>query len=168
MERLSERCGDYIRIKGCSALYANEERKGAYLNNAVVRFADYEDTGMEPEQITAAQKAMRAGLALACALQAYRALGTVEELTALIKARGEGRVIDETTALAMAAGARAIENNKRLFGVTYGWDIFGECGGPKEISYFEAAKRLRAISESVLTQTEAEAALSGGDRDGTK
>lgn len=92
MERLSERCGDYIRIKGCSALYANEERKGAYLNNAVVRFADYEDTGMEPEQITAAQKAMRAGLALACALQAYRALGTVEELSALVKARDEGRL----------------------------------------------------------------------------
>jgi hypothetical protein len=94
MERLSERCGDYIRIKGCSALYANEERKGAYLNNAVVRFADYEDTGMEPEQITAAQKAMRAGLALACALQAYRAIGTVEELSALVKARDEGRLVE--------------------------------------------------------------------------
>ena len=156
MERLSERCGDYIRIKGCSTLYADEERKGAYLNNAIVRLAVYEDTWMEPDDIESLKI-----IPATNELLAYRDLGTVNELSTLVKARDEGRVIDETTALAMAAGARAIENNKRLFGVTYGWDIFGECGGPKEISYFEAAKRLRAISESVLTQTEAEAALGG-------
>ena len=51
MERLTERYRDYIRIKGCSTLYSREERKGAYLNNAVVRLAAYEDTWMEPDDI---------------------------------------------------------------------------------------------------------------------
>lgn len=88
MERLSERCGDYIRIKGCSALYANEERKGAYLNNAVVRFADYEDTGMEPDDIESLKI-----IPATNELMAYRTIGTVEELSALVKARDEGRLV---------------------------------------------------------------------------
>lgn len=45
MERLTERVGEYIRIKGCKTLYASEERKGAYLYNAIVRLAEYEDLG---------------------------------------------------------------------------------------------------------------------------
>lgn len=45
MERLTERVGEFIRIKGCKTLYASEERKGAYLCNAIVRLAEYEDLG---------------------------------------------------------------------------------------------------------------------------
>lgn len=67
--------------------------------------------------------------------------------------------LDERTALAIAAGARAIENNKRLFGATYMWDIFSKFGEPKEISYCEAAQILREISEPVLVREEAEKAL---------
>lgn len=47
---------------------------------------------------------------------------------------------DEKLFLAMCAGARAIEQNKRLFGKTYVYDIFGD---PKEISFYEASKILR-------------------------
>lgn len=50
--------------------------------------------------------------------------------------------------LAMLAGARAIENNKRLCGTTYCYDVFGRFGGPKEISYSEAARILREAGAS--------------------
>lgn len=43
--------------------------------------------------------------------------------------------------LAMNAGARAIEQNKRISGSVYVFDIFGE--NMKEISYKEAAEILR-------------------------
>lgn len=56
--------------------------------------------------------------------------------------------IDEQLALAMSTGARAIENNKRLNGTTYVYDVFGE--HPKEITYYDAAKRLREIAEPIL------------------
>lgn len=88
MERLTERYKGYIRIKGCSTLYADEERKGAYLNNAVVRFADYEDTGMEPDDIESLKI-----IPATNELMAYRTIGTVEELSALVKARDEGRLV---------------------------------------------------------------------------
>lgn len=55
MERLTERSGYYIRIKGCKTFYPNWKRKGAYLNNAIVQLATYEDA---EEQVTKA-KSMR-------------------------------------------------------------------------------------------------------------
>lgn len=55
---------------------------------------------------------------------------------------------DDKLYLAMLAGARAIENSKRLCGTTYCYDVFGEFGGPKEISYSEAARILREAGES--------------------
>ena len=67
--------------------------------------------------------------------------------------------MNEKLYLAMRAGARAIKNNKRLWGVSYCFDIFGEFGGPKEIAYLEAARILQDAAE------EAEAAL-GGQKDG--
>lgn len=51
------------------------------------------------------------------------------------------KIANERVRLAMNAGARAIENNKRLFGVSYVNDVFGD--NPQEISYSEAAKVLR-------------------------
>lgn len=67
--------------------------------------------------------------------------------------------LDEKTALALAAGARAIENNKRLCGAMYCWDVFGVNGEPKEISYYEAANILRHLSEPLFAREEADAAL---------
>lgn len=75
-----------------------------------------------------------------------------------------GRVIDAQTALAMSAGARAIEANKRLQGATYMYDVFGENGEPKEINYGAAAKLLRAISEEVLLGGDTEAGYCCGER----
>lgn len=49
MDRLTEHDGEYIHIKGCKTLYASEERKGAYLYNAIVRLAEYEDVMPMPE-----------------------------------------------------------------------------------------------------------------------
>lgn len=52
--------------------------------------------------------------------------------------------------LAMLAGARAIENNKRLWGAYYCYDVFGVCGDHQEISYYEAAKTLREAAEKAI------------------
>lgn len=152
---------DLIRCFGCDLERAGENLEHCGYceegwQRAVNRLAAYEETGLEPEDI---KKEFNEETVLKLAAQV---LGTTpERLRDEDKARDEGRVVvDKKTALAMAAGARAIENNKRLWGVTYGWDIFGECGGPKEISYYEAAQRLREISEPELTRAEAEAALS--------
>lgn len=52
MERLTERLlNGGIRIKGCSTIYSGEERKGANALNAIVRLANYEDTGLMPEEV---------------------------------------------------------------------------------------------------------------------
>lgn len=56
----------------------------------------------------------------------------------------------EGLALAMLAGARAIETNKRCFGAFYVRDPFGEAGGPLELSYYKAAETLRAEGERIL------------------
>jgi len=49
--------------------------------------------------------------------------------------------------LALLAGARAIESNKRLSCTTYVYDIFGSA---QEISYCDAAKLLRDEAERQL------------------
>lgn len=53
MERLTERFGNYIRIKGNKSLYGSVEKNRAYLQNAIIRLAAYEDTGLEPNGIMA-------------------------------------------------------------------------------------------------------------------
>ena len=64
--------------------------------------------------------------------------------------------------LALRAGARAIVNNKRLHGVLYCWDIWGENGGPKEISYLEAATLLAETADKMEERPpEGEAAQNG-------
>ena len=49
--------------------------------------------------------------------------------------------------LALLAGARAIESNKRLSCAAYVYDIFGSA---QEISYYDAAKLLRDEAERQL------------------
>ena len=68
------------------------------------------------------------------------AADAIEKLTA-----GRLVVLDDRTALAIAAGARAIRENKRLVGTKYVYDVFGKNGGPYEISYHEASEILAAI-----------------------
>ena len=62
----------------------------------------------------------------------------------------EGKSMEnEKLFLALRAGARAIVNNKRLHGALYCWDIWGENGGPKEISYLEAATLLAETADKM-------------------
>ena len=56
---------------------------------------------------------------------------------------------NEKLFLALRAGVRAISNNKRLHGTFYCWDIWGENGGPKEISYLEAADLLAESADKM-------------------
>jgi len=59
--------------------------------------------------------------------------------------------IDEGMAIAMLAGARAIEQNPRkYFGTTFVHDYFGE--NPKEITYHDAARKLREEAEAALAK----------------
>lgn len=51
MERLTIRDDIGIRVNGCRKHYGEEERKGAYTHNAIVRLAKYEDSGLTPEQV---------------------------------------------------------------------------------------------------------------------
>ena len=67
----------------------------------------------------------------------------------IAKDEGNFIVLDEATALAMMAGARAILKNKRIEGTTYVYDVFGE---HKTISYYEAAMMLRDIAEAALAR----------------
>ena len=53
-------------------------------------------------------------------------------------------------ALAMLAGARAIEVSPRFAGSSYVRDPFGEHGAPQELSYYSAAKLLREQGERLL------------------
>lgn len=53
-------------------------------------------------------------------------------------------------ALAMLAGARAIETNRRCDCTTYVRDPLGEKGGPEELTYYTAARILREEGEKIL------------------
>lgn len=150
MERLTEKtvgCFEYA-LKDHKAVPGEFGTYDAFFDYsmAVKRLGHYEDTGLEPEDL---KKAFNETAILKLAAQALST--TPDHLRDLIKAEQAGRlvVLDEKTALSMYAGARAIENNKRLFGATYVYDIFGKQGGPKEIPYFDAANNLRNIASAM-------------------
>lgn len=84
------------------------------------RLAEYEDTGLTPDEV--------------------RAYKDVEEQGLLVR-------LTERLALAMRAGARAIENNRRYESATYVYDVF-QVG--KELFYREAARLLREEAEKAL------------------
>lgn len=157
MERLTEKtvgCFEYA-LKDHKAVPGEFGTYDAFFDYsmAVKRLGHYEDTGLEPEDL---KKAFNETAILKLAAQALST--TPDHLRDLIQAEQEGRlvVLDEKTALSMYAGARAIENNKRLFGATYVYDVFGKQGGPKEIPYFDAANNLRNIASAM--------AQKGGER----
>lgn len=124
----------------CEPINCIDEYSSKAVDDIIERLATYEDTGLTPDDLLRAAE--------------------------LLKAEKEGRcvMLDEKTALAMFAGARAIESNKRLYNVICEWCIPGERGEPKEISYYDAAKRLHEMSEPALTLAEAEAALAKENR----
>lgn len=96
-------------------------------------------------------------------MQSYRALGTVEELTVLVKGKAEGRVVlldmprkplvwdddDHDTCICPDCG-------EDLMGIPYGEFSLLQC--PACGQYLDGTK--------VITRADAEAALSGGDNDG--
>lgn len=51
--------------------------------------------------------------------------------------------------LAMLAGARAIDQSKRLSGATYVYDVFAE--NQEKISYFEAENLLLETADKMFT-----------------
>lgn len=65
---------------------------------------------------------------------------------------------DEKTALALLAGARAIEQNpNKYLGTTFVHDVFSD--HPKKITYYDAAKLLREQGEAMLERMETHAEL---------
>lgn len=142
MERYTYFDGGKWRMRVGDAEYSGKETE---------RLAAYEDTGLEPEDM---KKAFNEDATLKLAGQILGV--TPGRLRELAQAEKEGRLvfITEKMALAMTAGARAIEKNKRLQGVIYNYDVFGKLGAPKEISYFEAAKVLREAAEAALEERE--------------
>ena len=139
MERLTYRDKDGMAMM---------KERGGWKSGGIDRLCAYEDTGMEPEEI----KDMDLEVATLKTIESmYDGLGNPDHLRDLLQAEQDGRlvVLDEKTALSMYAGARAIENNKRLFGATYVYDVFGKQGGPKEIPYFDAANNLRNIASAI-------------------
>jgi len=77
----------------------------------------------------------------------------LDRLAAYEDAEEQGLLVrlDECLALAMLAGARAIEQNPRkYYGTTFVHDVFGD--KPKEISYHDAAKMLREKAEAAIKE----------------
>lgn len=142
MERLT--CKDYA-----GHAYWRSGKDGGYRSytaskierDGLDKLAAYEDTGLEPDEIMGPYDNLKAHL-----------YDVEHELNRYKQAEAEGRlmVLDDNTVLALAAGARAMENNPRLSGASYKWDVFGKHGGPKDISYYEAAKKLREISDPIV------------------
>lgn len=140
MKRLTEHFGSYIAVEGTKSLYTGKERKTSPLSNCIVRLAAYEDLFE------------RLGLDITDPAQ-------VEELTALVKARDEGRVVvldmprkpliwgddDHNSCLCPDCG-------KDLMGTPYGERIILQC--PECGQYLDATK--------IIIRAEAEAALGGG------
>lgn len=77
MERLTEevQIGPFASLKDKAeakvGAFADYDCLFAHLT-AVTKLKAYEDTGLKPEEIAQAQKAMKSALSLACELQAYR------------------------------------------------------------------------------------------------
>ena len=61
MERLTERLCDgvVIRLIGEPSKYPDVEFNGRYIQNAVVRLAAYEDSGLTPEEVMELSKIVR-------------------------------------------------------------------------------------------------------------
>lgn len=91
MERLTERYGDgYIAIKGCATAYEGIERKGTPASNAIVRLAAYEDTGLEPEEVTELVRPKT--VEIARLLEKMCEEGSAQHMLELFQAEKDGRL----------------------------------------------------------------------------
>jgi len=134
------------------------------------RLASYEDTGLEPEGIAAAQKAMRAALGLACEVQSFRNLGQFDHLQELARAEKDGRLVVlpcKVGAPVYRVGAgickwREIDRcNEYCSGYEYEdcWE-----GGKEVLEEKFCLEMLDKVGKTVfLIRQEAEAALKGGN-----
>ena len=157
MERLTEHYGSYIAVGGTKSLYPGKERKTSPLSNCIVRLAAYEDLFE------------RLGLDITDPAQ-------VEELTALVKARDEGRIkvgdrvkVDVRT-WGNVWNFKTIENGKFLVGevvsiIQTKRQLLMKIRVEHNVSWKRPMKRypVSALGITVFpTRAEAEAALGGG------
>ena len=129
------------------------------LRAIISRCFAYEKTGLEPEEIMDLCKMdKRARMADLLRLEEYQALGTVEELSALVKARDEGRQVklpckrgDKVWRICGPKGRKFVAERTVLSVTIYEpgqFEIFTNCSD--------------WLGETVfLTRAEAEAALGG-------
>lgn len=162
MERLSEKAIDIINELHTERLDYNSEYLP--LIEAANSLAAYENSGMEPCDYSAMshalQQAKRAREDLTEMIRIIGGAG-LDRLKELAEADKAGRllILDDETALALAAVVYGCDTNRRLIGATHMWDFRGRCGGPKQITYSRAIQKLNGLAENVLNK--------GGESDGT-
>ena len=112
----------------------------------LARLAAYEDTGLEPSEIKRNRKMSP--------MDEAEMRAKASHVKDLLVAETEGRllVLDEETALALAAVIRGCNSNRKLVGASFLWDFRGLMGGPKQITYFRAIEKLHGIADTALEQ----------------
>lgn len=150
MEKLAKRLQDIINEQD----FCFDPKEMSDVEKALRRLAAYEDTGMEPDDIESLKI-----IPATNELLAYRALGTVEELTrgaALREARDEGRVVVLDATRKPLVWGDDDHNSclcpdccEDLMGIPYGEFKILQC--PACGQYLDATK--------IITRAEAEAAI---------
>lgn len=67
-------------------------RDGITVGDAICRLAEYEDTGLEPEEILSGKELAEVACAL-ISLKEYKSLGTIDHIRDLLKAEQDGRMV---------------------------------------------------------------------------
>ena len=169
MERLTKRLQSGAADYAVNMAALTLPQRSAYRQKCVEALAAYEDTGLAPEEINGlCNMDKRAKMADLLRLEEYQALGTVDELSAQVKARDEGRAVVLPT--------------KTVFEPV--WDAGDECdlkcperfdgldtcqGCPKAVpyAYQRDCRQDDVIGKTVfLTRAEAEAAQREEGQDG--
>lgn len=107
----------------------------------------YRETGLKPEQIKDMAENAETRLLTWFESQYGYSVGVLMDLLDAKKA-GRLLVLDEETALAIAAGAHGCNTNKRLFGASYMRNFRSD--NPQSISYYRAIEILTEIAEKAL------------------
>lgn len=176
-----ECCGqNYSCKRGC-------HEKGGCLQGCIVpkiyyRLAVYEDTGLEPEEISSAREAIKAALALVCELQAYGNLGSFDHLRDLVNAERDGRLVvlpckvgDTVWITSYNRIDEATVTMIRPFVLANGVEFRGNAEITIEDPFYRDGRLLKQDvfivfgKDAFLTSEEAEAALEalkGGDENG--
>ena len=123
--------------------YTVDELLDLFMN----RLAAYEDTGLEPEQVKDMAENAETRLLTWFESQYGYSVGVLMDM---LDAKKEGRVVvlDEETALALAACAHGCNTNKRLFGASYMRNFRSD--NPQSITYYRAIEVLTEMAERAL------------------